>query len=53
MVRAESIIARLQKLEEYIRLLERLREYPKSALLEDPLVYGNWETNTHCLRNEW
>ena len=43
MVSQESITRRLQKLEEYISLLERLREHPKKAILSDPFVYGNVE----------
>ena len=30
-------------MEEYIRLLERLREYPRESLVRDPFVYGNVE----------
>lgn len=43
MVRKDLTINRLQKLEEYVRLLERLLEYPKDVFLKDPFVYGNVE----------
>ncbi len=43
MDRKEIILPRLGKLEDYVRLLERLREYPKDSILKDPFVYGNLE----------
>ncbi len=41
MDRKEIILPRLGKLEDYVRLLERLREYPKDSILKDPFVYDN------------
>lgn len=43
MVSRISITRRLQKLNEYVSLLERLREYPRKAVISDPFVYGNVE----------
>lgn len=43
MVKKEIIVSRLNKLQEYVLLLERLREYPREAIVSDPLVYGNVE----------
>lgn len=43
MVKNEIIVNRLNKLDEYVQLLERLREHPKNAVVSDPFVYGNVE----------
>ena len=43
MVKSEIIVKRLSKLDEYVRLLEHLREHSKDAIVNDPYVYGNVE----------
>lgn len=43
MVRAEVIRRRLQKLDEYLSILERLREYRLEEFLAEPERYGSAE----------
>lgn len=43
MVKPDLIQRRLKKLDEYIRILEKLRVNSKESFLNDPFIYGNVE----------
>lgn len=43
----EVVQKRLEKLDEYVQLLERLSAEPKDKFVSDPLVYGNVERYLH------
>jgi uncharacterized protein YutE (UPF0331/DUF86 family) len=47
LVKSDVILKRLNKLNEYVALLERLRSNPKNAIINDPFVYGNIERYLH------
>lgn len=43
MVKREVVILRLEKIDEYIKFLERIKNYTKERYIEDPLIYGSCE----------
>ncbi|SFA81019.1 type VII toxin-antitoxin system HepT family RNase toxin [Clostridium frigidicarnis] len=43
MVKREIVILRLDKIDEYIKFLDRVKNYSKNRYVEDPFIYGSSE----------
>lgn len=47
MVRREVVIFRIDKLKEYLRYLEDVKEYSREEYIKNPLIYGSTERFLH------
>lgn len=47
MVKRQIIISRIDKLNEYISILESIRKYDRNTYINDPLIYGAAERFLH------
>lgn len=47
MVKREIVVLRLEKIDEYITFLDRVKNYSKDRYIEDPLIYGSSERFLH------
>lgn len=47
MIRNDSVLPRLKKLDEYLNILRMLRQYNKQEFLDDPEHYGSAERFLH------
>ncbi|AJA48557.1 hypothetical protein CPAST_c24880 [Clostridium pasteurianum DSM 525 = ATCC 6013] len=47
MVKREIVISRIDKLNEYMRILKSLTKYDRKTYINDPLIYGSAERFLH------